>query len=601
MRTRFSGSTSPDVLRDIWRLPRLPRGSRGAMVEVHNDSWALLSRRELRRSVVSYGDGARLDCLASKLLTGRAVSLNVLGGSVSFGTTFSTSKSKALFHWKVYQWLNSTFPGATHAHFCGAVPATGPTYMEHCMHWHLSGAPDLILVEYAVNFDVSVDEDARAFERMMRKLLRIKGQPAIIIVNTMELVPPARGSRAQPPRIFFSGDQQEQQSTNGYSGGSPNAEDLSFEYRAAAEDKINAVAQYYGVPCISMRNAIWHELKANSTRFPLKRLFHDRHHPGAWGHSLMAQAVVELVRDALADADSWNGARRRPEADACAQLAAETSADPLTNMAPLLFNGELPTVGSCTKAGGLEAITLPSATKGFSYRVEGEEAKMKPGMIATRAGDTLGLCVDSSRLAVGDDFVIILGHLISYAHMGIAQVPRLCVFFCLLLPRFTRALLDTHRQSASALFLPSPPSLQYTFEHTQVECLGECACTREQVDAHVPGGVISVFKARLLRAKRVVAAGPALSGASRLALGTPPCGCAVRLTVMNESNSGEFKFKASLAPACRAPCFATDDRPPFFISKVLSLMTSSTEGQGDALRLGHQTGFNVRPTKARLQ
>ena len=62
----------------------------------------------------------------------------------------------------------------------GAVPASGPSYMEHCVSWHLPAlGADLILVEYAVNFD-SVSDDAQSFERLIRRLLRLPNHPAIV-------------------------------------------------------------------------------------------------------------------------------------------------------------------------------------------------------------------------------------------------------------------------------------------------------------------------------------------------------------------------------------------------------------------------------------
>lgn len=200
MRALLRASTSEARLREVWRAERREAGSRAAMVEIHNDSWALLSPRELRRGVATLGDPQRLRCFAQKLLAGSSVRLSVVGGSVSFGTTFTTSKSKSLFHWKVYQWLSAVFPAASHEHFLGAVAASGPSYMEHCLHWHVL-APDLVLVEYAVNFDeFGMKEDAASFERMLRKLLRMPSQPAIIIVNTMELFPPDRSkARRRPP------------------------------------------------------------------------------------------------------------------------------------------------------------------------------------------------------------------------------------------------------------------------------------------------------------------------------------------------------------------------------------------------------------------
>ena len=170
------------------------------------------------------------------------------------------------------------------------------------------------------------------------------------------------------------------------------------------------------------------------------------------------------------------------------------------------------------------------------------------GIIGHAAGDEARLCVDASRLAPGQQFVVILGHLISYEHMGVALVG----------------------------------------------CADECACARAEVDAHVPGGQFSVFKAKTFKAWKTNGAArpsadatagtnvssyaPALGREARSKLvkvgGRPAkCGCKVELSIQSRSGSGEHKFK------------------------VLSLMTAAREG---SLRYGHQAGFNNRPTEARF-
>ena len=83
-------------LKYIWAHP--PHKS---WKETHDSRWAFLTERQLSSGIVSRGDPLRLRCLAEKLRAGRPIHLSVLGGSVSFGTTFTTSKSKALYHWKV--------------------------------------------------------------------------------------------------------------------------------------------------------------------------------------------------------------------------------------------------------------------------------------------------------------------------------------------------------------------------------------------------------------------------------------------------------------------------------------------------------------------
>ena len=69
-------------LKHVWRMK--PHWS---PKEVSNASWAFLSERQISRGIVSRGDPVRLQCLAEKLLGGGAARLNVVGGSVSFGTT----------------------------------------------------------------------------------------------------------------------------------------------------------------------------------------------------------------------------------------------------------------------------------------------------------------------------------------------------------------------------------------------------------------------------------------------------------------------------------------------------------------------------------
>jgi len=415
----------------------------------------------------------------------------------------------------------------------GAVPASGPSYMEHCLLWHLpaSGA-DLILIEYAVNFDGV--EDFACFERLIRRLLRLPNHPALVIVNTAELVPPGG-------RLAWEPD------ANDY----PSARDLAFEYRSTgAEDAINDIASYYGVPCVTLRGALFAELKANASAFPIKQLYHDRHHPSAYGHSLMAQMVVTLLEQAIEHEAAAQPAAQAAGGDASAVVALGGAAAALGGAcavahkemggmgpggvptpqrpgpklwAPLYSSGEEAPVGACFKDRELEKRV--HAASGFAYVVEGVDAKMKPGIVGNKPGDWVQFCIDSSRMEPAAPFVFILGHLISYEHMGAARVA----------------------------------------------CLGECACAEQQVDAHVPGGRFSVFKAKTFTAHK-----RALNVSSAAAVGGGPtsnCGCKVEVTILAKSGSGEHKFK------------------------VLSLMSAAKEG---SLRYGHQAGFNNRPMEARV-
>ena len=123
-------------------------------------------------------------------------------------------------------------------------------------------------------------------------------------------------------------------------------------------------------------------------------------------------------------------------------------------------------------------------------QVEGSDAKTKPGLIGSAPGNRVGLCLDVSRLQPAQPFVVILGHLISYEHMGMVRV----------------------------------------------QCAGDCDCAAETVDAHVEGGKFSVFKAKTFSVKR--AAAPRSSPSQR-----KDCGCVLQLEILATSGSKEHKFK----------------------------------------------------------
>ena len=54
-----------------------------------------------------------------------------------------------------------------------------------------------------MNFDTSSGaDDAASFERLLRKLLSMPHQPAIIIVNTMELMPPKPGAETRREHLL---------------------------------------------------------------------------------------------------------------------------------------------------------------------------------------------------------------------------------------------------------------------------------------------------------------------------------------------------------------------------------------------------------------
>ena len=173
----------------------------------------------------------------------------------------------------------------------------------------------------------------------------------------MELHPPKGKRGKQGSQMAFTG---RKAFLDGYSDGPPSGEDMSFEWPAWAEEGITRLGQYYGVPAISLRDALFHELKSQDARFPVKQVFHDRHHPGAWGHSLLAQMAVGLLSSAATEVTALGAARAQEEGASfgtaaavrdrlCGRAQGEARLRQLRLTAPIYSETPEAAVGTCVK------------------------------------------------------------------------------------------------------------------------------------------------------------------------------------------------------------------------------------------------------------
>ena len=93
-----------------------------------------LTLPELRRTVSHEGDLLRLQCVLQRLRDGENVTIGVIGGSISAGTSVRVRANQSgLFHKQATEWLQSAYPAAKIVHFNAAMPAIPPYYMEQCL------------------------------------------------------------------------------------------------------------------------------------------------------------------------------------------------------------------------------------------------------------------------------------------------------------------------------------------------------------------------------------------------------------------------------------------------------------------------------------
>ena len=110
-----------------------------------------LGLAHLRRAVSHEGGLNRLRCFAATLRAGNNVSIAVLGGSVSAGSSSRVRPDQSgLYHRKLQRWLQSRFPGHV-GHINAAMPAVPPGYMEQCLSLHVPPTVDLVLLEASAN------------------------------------------------------------------------------------------------------------------------------------------------------------------------------------------------------------------------------------------------------------------------------------------------------------------------------------------------------------------------------------------------------------------------------------------------------------------
>ena len=135
------------------------------------------------RSLVSSGDPARLQHALAKARRGEAVTVGVIGGSITPGA--GASQPEKRYGERVAAWWRQTFPKASIRFVNAGIGATGSDYGAlRVKRDLLSHHPDFVVVEYAVN-DPNTQAAAETLEGLVRQILREANQPAVLLLFTM--------------------------------------------------------------------------------------------------------------------------------------------------------------------------------------------------------------------------------------------------------------------------------------------------------------------------------------------------------------------------------------------------------------------------------
>lgn len=201
------------------------------------------------RSLVSAGNVARLQHVLAKARRGEPVTVAVIGGSISAGA--KASKPELRYADQLAAWWRRAFPRTPITLVNAGIGATGSNFGAlRASRDLLSGRPDFVVVEYAVN-DGNTQQAAETYEGLLRQILAQPQAPAVVLLFMMH-----RG------------------------GGN-------------AQEWLSKVGRHYDLPMLSFRDATWPAMQAKQLAW--EDVIADEVHPNDRGHALAAQLVTHFL------------------------------------------------------------------------------------------------------------------------------------------------------------------------------------------------------------------------------------------------------------------------------------------------------------------
>ncbi len=450
---------------------------------------------------------------------GKRLTIAVYGTSVTAGAGSTRDAEQHSYTHALERRLRRRYPATPVRVLRRAFPGATAAFMRHCVDSLAPERADMYIVELMDNMD---GHGLDAVEAHLRAILRrfesrhCGGRPL-----ALPRAPSAAASASVRPALLVLSPLT-QRCVRRLTHRRPYHTIRPYPYdartaREGAEECLRSdspstqmatmmerVASSLGVGVVSVRRALRAPLLAaargsyggvsNLTRF----LIEDYSHPTREGHALIAELIEREISSALlpisAD-DEAAALRTSRQTDLCGSGGGGSE------------GGGGSSAGVCAFGERLHPLVLRS--RGWSYVVEHSRRRQpKPGYVAREPGATLDVCFrpppsaggPRSPVGTGESAPWRFAHLTSYTQMG----------------------------KASA------------------ECVDGCTCTPAVFNGHLPGLVSQPAIAELwarpwsaLRQRRAAARAARGQGAGSAS----SCPCVIRLTTLNETESGGHKFK----------------------------------------------------------
>lgn len=210
------------------------------------------------RAIMSEGNKARLAHAMKKAQNGEEVTVGVIGGSITQGS--SASSTATCYASLFYNWWQTKFPNAKINFVNAGIGGTDSYLGVHRVDEQLlSYKPDAVIVEFSVN-DTDRTMNKYSYDSLVRKILSCDSNPAVMLLfTTME-----DGSSMQ---------------------------DIHKEIGAA-----------YDLPMLSYHDAVYPEVAAGNLIW--RDISPDNIHPNDAGHDIIGQIVSRYLDGIYDELDS---------------------------------------------------------------------------------------------------------------------------------------------------------------------------------------------------------------------------------------------------------------------------------------------------------
>ena len=221
-------------------------------------------QRELmiNNSLMTVGDTSRMINVMKKADAGEEITVGFIGGSITEGLTAGDDLCYAkLTHGALSEMFGSTTVNYVNAGLSGTPSVLGVVRAERDL---FSGKqPDIIFIEFAVN-DGGEQQYKDCYESLVKKCLDKENQPAVVLLFTV------------------------------------------LKNRYSCQPQMAAVGEHYGLPMISVGNALNPMFDAGMMQW--ETYSDDESHPNVWGHELVKDFLMNYFDKVKAEADGMDSA-----------------------------------------------------------------------------------------------------------------------------------------------------------------------------------------------------------------------------------------------------------------------------------------------------